>query len=55
MQVLMKADKEQLLQMSQQLMEIKLIVDFKCFYFNKKYYFKEISFLNIENKLIGSS
>ena len=50
----MKADKEQLLQMSQQLMEIKLIVDFECFYYNKKYYFKEISFLNMENKLIAN-
>ena len=50
----MKADNNQLFQMSQQLMEIKLIVDFECFYANKQYYFKEISFLNMENKLIAN-
>ena len=47
-------DANELLQMSQQLMEIKLIVDFECYCVNKKYYFKEISFLNMENKLIAN-
>lgn len=52
--MLSKADRQHLTQLNQQLMEIKLIVDFECYNVNKQYYFKEISFLNMDNKLIAN-